>query len=238
MAESHLGELMFEVGRLKRDLKELRVELRQKQELLTIVQALPAGDRRAQNTSTRSEVRKALRKFTQAFEMHLLPRLREQRVYAPAAWRASMEHLRNLASTDMSGREDVAYDTCEMFEQSLGLTYEPVEERDTDPFGFEFGMEFQGNSAFHAAWTALLTAVARHTQVLLQLYDPTSVDDFLLRHFEIGRDALEHEVAALGVKIETCKEAIVRATGRVVHSDPVQLSAATRASMRACLARL
>ena len=63
-----------------------------------------------------------------------------------------MEHLRNLTSTDISDSEDVSYDTCEMFEQSLALTYDPVEECDTDPFGFEFGMEFQGNTTFHEVY--------------------------------------------------------------------------------------
>lgn len=238
MAQPRVGELMAEMGKLQRDLKELRVDLKQKKEQLTIMQALPAADRREQNESTRHELQGELGKFTQAIESELMPRLREQRVYAPAYWRASMEHLRNLASTDMSGSEDVALETFEMFQASFDFTYNPPEERDADPFGYEFGMEFQANIAFHQAWTALLTAVARHTQVLLKLYDPSSVEDSFLRLFEIARDELAREASALEVQVETCKEAVVRKTGNIVHSSPTELSLASRASMRECLRRL
>lgn len=238
MAESREMELLLEIGRLKNEYKELRLHLKQNKEQLSIMQVLPVDDRRAQNASTRTALRLELDKFTRAFARHLLPRLREQRVYEPAAWRASMQHLRMLATTDTSGMEDVAIATSEMFDASFVLTYQPSEDRDEDPFGFEFAMEFHGNTVFHAAWTALLTAVARHTQVLLKLYEPTSVEDSFLRHFEMVRAQFERTASELDVQIAECKEKIVRETGKLAHSDPVQLGLVTRASMRECLRRL
>ena len=117
MAESREMELLLEIGRLKNEYKELRLHLKQNNEQLSIMQVLPVDDRRAQNASTRTALRVELGKFTKAFARHLLPRLREQRVYEPAAWRASMQHLRMLATTDTSGMEDVAIET-------LAITFE------------------------------------------------------------------------------------------------------------------
>ena len=149
-----------------------------------------------------------------------------------------MEHLGMLARADMSGSEDVALDTSERFDASLDFTYEPVEKREDDPFGFEFAMEFHGNTEFHAAWTALLTAVARHTQVLLMLYDPTNVDEPFARHFEIRRVQTERSAAYVEGQIGEVKEKIVRATGKIVHARPVELRQASMARMRASLRRL
>lgn len=238
MAESEVNELMQQVGKLHRDLKELRVNLKLGREQLTIMQALPAENRYEQNTTTRTELRTELRKFTKTYERELLPRLREQRVYAPVEWRESMEHLRNLATTDTAGIEDVALDTFHRFQASFDFTYTAVEERDENPFAYEFGMEFHANIAFHQAWTALLTAVARHTQVLLKLFDPSSVEDSCMRSFEIYRDLGEKQASALEVQIETCKKELVRVTRKIVHSPPAELSLASRANMRECLRRL
>lgn len=238
MAASREMELLLEVARLKNEYKGLRLDLKQTKEQLSIMQVLPVDDRSAQNASTRTALRVELDNFQKAFARHLLPRLREHRVHLPAAWRASMEHVGMLASTDTSGIEDVAIATSEMFDASFVLTYEAVEDRDENPFGFEFAMEFNSNTEFHEAWTALLTAVARHMQVLLQLYDPTSVEDSCFRHFEMVRDQFDREASELAVRMAACREQIVRATGRLAHSDPVQLGLVTRASMRECLRRL
>jgi hypothetical protein len=236
MAETRESGLLGELMQLKNELTELRFSLKEKQEMVGIMRELPTG---AQSTSTRNELKSALKIFTKAFEKHLQPHLSKQNVYAPAFWRASMEHLRMLASADMSGSEDVAFDTSERFDASIVLTYDPPENREDNPFGFEFVMEFQSNTEFHDAWTALLTAVAQHTQVLLMLYDPSNVDDWAFaRHFSIRRRELEREVLDISGQIVALKEKIVRATGKIVHARPVELRQASMARMRACLRRL
>jgi hypothetical protein len=229
--------VMFaELMQLKNELTELRFSLKEKQEIVGIMRGLPS---RVQEHETRYKLKSALKIFTKAFEKHLQPHLSEQKVYLPAMWRASMQHLRMLAGADMSGSEGVAFDTSEKFDASIVLTYNPPDNREDNPFGFEFAMEFHANTEFHDAWTALLTAVAQHTQVLLMLYDPSNVDDFAFaRHFDIRRDELDREVLDISGQIVALKEKIVRATGKIVHLPPTEFSKATMASMRACLRRL